>query len=187
MCYAKCRKSAYFARKLLRLVSGRFSASSGNINMHKRYYGNEYLYVILWNIRFHHFTSHKGDDTDSADRFREYGASPVCMQNLASPVESIAIHAHNKTFTILDLPTRETQDFASLLLAGSGMRLRFFPCMYAKFCVSCWLHGNIRTVISLFHHFVLSLYKISFGSAISSLVKLRFPNLLLHSPCIIFV
>ena len=187
MCYAKCRKSAYFARKLLRLVSGRFSASSGNINMHKRYYGNEYLYVILWNIRFHHFTSHKGDDTDSADRFREYGASPVCMQNLASPVESIAIHAHNKTFTILDLPTRETQDFASLLLSGSGMSLRFFPCMYAKFCVSCWLHGNIRTVISLFHHFVLSLYKISFGSAISSLVKLRFPNLLLHSPCIIFV
>ena len=109
------------------------------------------------------------------------------MQNIASPVEPISTHAGNKTLTILDLPTCETQDFASLLLAGSGMRLRFFPCMYAKFCVSRRIHGNIRTVISLFHHFVLSLYKISFGSAISSLVKLRFPNLLLHSPCIIFV
>ena len=187
MYYTKCRKSAYFTRKVLRLVSGRFSASSGNINMHKRHHENEYLYVILWNIRFHHFTSHKGGKTDPAYRFREYGASPVETQNLVSPVESIAINAHNKALTILDLPTCETQDFASLLLAGSGMRLRFFPCMYAKFCVSRRLHGNIRTVISLFHHFVLSLYKISFGSAISSLVKLRFPNLLLHSPCVIFV
>ena len=115
------------------------------------------------------------------------GVSPVETQNLASPVEPIAIHAHNKALTILDLPTCETQDFASLLLAGSGMRLRFFPCMYAKFCVSRRLYGNIRTVISLFRHFVLSLYKISFGSAVSNLVKLRFPNLLLHSPCIIFV
>ena len=33
----------------------------------------------------------------------------------------------------------------------------------------------------------ISLYKISFGSAVSSPVKLRFPALLLLSPCIIFV
>ena len=33
---------------------------------------------------------------------------------------------------------------------------------------------------------MLSLHKISFGSAIASLIKLRFQNLLLHSPCIIF-
>ena len=125
MCYAKCRKSANFARKLLRLVSGRFSASSGNINMHKRYYGNEYLYVILWNIRFYHFTSHKGGKTDSADRFREYGANPVCMQNLASPVEPISTHAGNKALTKLDLPTRETQDFASLLFITCIMILSF--------------------------------------------------------------
>ena len=38
-----------------------------------------------------------------------------------------------------------------------------------------------------FRSFVLSLYKIGFGSAISSLVKLCFPALLLHSPCTIFV
>ncbi len=37
-----------------------------------------------------------------------------------------------------------------------------------------------------FLSFALSLYKISFDSAMSSLVKLRFPVLLLHSPCIIF-
>ena len=35
--------------------------------------------------------------------------------------------------------------------------------------------------------FALSLYKISFGSAVSSPVKLRFPALLLLSPCIIVV
>ena len=38
-----------------------------------------------------------------------------------------------------------------------------------------------------FRSLALSLYKISGGSAISSLVKLCFPNLLLHSLCIIFV
>ena len=48
------------------------------------------------------------------------------MQNLASPVESIAIHAHNKALTILDLPTCETQDFASLLLVACVMILSFF-------------------------------------------------------------
>ena len=37
-----------------------------------------------------------------------------------------------------------------------------------------------------FLSFALSLYKTSFGSAVPSLVKLRFPVLLLHSPCIIF-
>ena len=37
-----------------------------------------------------------------------------------------------------------------------------------------------------FLSFALSLYKISFDSAMSRLVKLRFPVLLLHSPCIIF-
>ena len=35
--------------------------------------------------------------------------------------------------------------------------------------------------------FAISLYKISYGSAVSSLVKLCFPALLLHSPCILFV
>ncbi len=37
-----------------------------------------------------------------------------------------------------------------------------------------------------FLSFALSLQKISFDSAVPSLVKLRFPVLLLHSPCIIF-
>ncbi|CCZ15440.1 unknown [Prevotella sp. CAG:487] len=36
-------------------------------------------------------------------------------------------------------------------------------------------------------HFLLFLSKISYGSAVSSLGKLRFPVLLLHSPCNIFV
>ena len=38
-----------------------------------------------------------------------------------------------------------------------------------------------------FRSFALPLYKIGFGSAISSLVKLCFPALMLHSPCTIFV
>ena len=38
-----------------------------------------------------------------------------------------------------------------------------------------------------FHSFALTLHKSSCGSAVSSTVKLRFPDLLLHSPCIIFV
>ena len=129
MYYTKCRKSAYFARKLLRLVSGRFSASSGNINMHKRHHGNEYLYVILWNIRFQHFASRKGGKTDSAYLFMEHGASPVETQNLASPVGSIATHAGNKALTKLDLPTCETQDFASLLLVACVMILSFLLCI----------------------------------------------------------
>ena len=37
------------------------------------------------------------------------------------------------------------------------------------------------------HSFALTLHKSSCGSAVSSTVKLRFPDLLLHSPCIIFV
>ena len=54
---------------------------------------------------------------DSPPFFTLYrnGASPVETQNLASPVESIATHAHNNAFMIKDLPICETQDFASLL------------------------------------------------------------------------
>ena len=37
------------------------------------------------------------------------------------------------------------------------------------------------------HSFALTLHKSSCSSAVSSTVKLRFPDLLLHSPCIIFV
>ncbi len=44
---------------------------------------------------------------------------------------------------------------------------------------------EIKSELS-FLSFALSLYKISFGSAMSRLVKLSFPVLLLHSPCIIF-
>ena len=51
------------------------------------------------------------------------------MQNLASPVEPISTHAGNKTLTILDLPTCETQDFASLLFITYVMILRFLLCI----------------------------------------------------------
>lgn len=51
------------------------------------------------------------------------------MQNIASPVEPIAIHAHNNALTINDLPTRETQDFASLLLITYVMILSFLLCI----------------------------------------------------------
>ena len=51
------------------------------------------------------------------------------MQNLASPVEPIATHAHNKALTILVLPTCETQDFASLLFITYVMILRFLLCI----------------------------------------------------------
>ena len=50
------------------------------------------------------------------------------MQNIASPVEPMAINAGNKTFTILVLPTCETQDFASLLFITCIMILRFLLC-----------------------------------------------------------
>ena len=51
------------------------------------------------------------------------------MQNIASPVESIAINAHNKALTINDLPTSETQDFASLLFITCIMILSFLLCI----------------------------------------------------------
>ena len=51
------------------------------------------------------------------------------MQNIASPVESIAIYAHNNALTINDLPTCETQDFASLLFITCIMILRFLLCI----------------------------------------------------------
>ena len=51
------------------------------------------------------------------------------MQNIASPVESIAIHAHNNALTINDLPTCETQDFASLLFITYVMILRLLLCI----------------------------------------------------------
>ena len=57
------------------------------------------------------------------------GVSPVETQNLASPVEPISTHAGNKTLTILDLPTCETQDFASLLFITYVMILRFLLCI----------------------------------------------------------
>ena len=50
------------------------------------------------------------------------------MQNIASPVEPIAIYAHNKALTILDLPTRETQYFASLLFITCIIILSFLLC-----------------------------------------------------------
>ena len=59
----------------------------------------------------------------------EHGVSPVETQNLASPVESIAINAHNKAFMMKDLPTRETQDFASLLFITCIMILSFLLCI----------------------------------------------------------
>ena len=52
-----------------------------------------------------------------------------------------------------------------------------------------YLHGSGSFFDSYFWECksdMLSLHKISFGSAIASLIKLRFQNLLLHSPCIIF-
>ena len=61
--------------------------------------------------------------------FREYGANPVETQNLASSVGSIATHAGNKALTKLDLPTRETQDFASLLFITCIMILSFLLCI----------------------------------------------------------
>ena len=57
------------------------------------------------------------------------GVSPVETQNLASPVEPMAINAGNKAFTILVLPTCETQDFASLLFITCIMILRFLLCI----------------------------------------------------------
>ena len=51
------------------------------------------------------------------------------MQNIASPVEPIAIYAHNNALTINDLPTCETQDFASLLFITCIMILRFLLCI----------------------------------------------------------
>ena len=51
------------------------------------------------------------------------------MQNIASPVEPIAINAHNNALTINDLPTRETQDFASLLFITCIMILSFLLCI----------------------------------------------------------
>jgi hypothetical protein len=46
------------------------------------------------------------------------------------------------------------------------------------------LKGTVRCQTFVVKQIILQ--KISFGSAISSLVKLRFPALLLRSPCIIF-
>ena len=70
--------------------------------------------------------------------------------------------------------------------SGSFFDSYFWECksdMLSLHKISC--AREIESKLS-FCSFALSLHKISFGSAIASLIKLRFQNLLLHSPCIIF-
>ena len=70
--------------------------------------------------------------------------------------------------------------------SGSFFDSYFWECksdMLSLHKISCT--REIESKLS-FRSFALSLHKISFGSAIASLIKLRFQNLLQHSPCIIF-
>jgi hypothetical protein len=53
-------------------------------------------------------------------------------------------------------------------------------------CIRICCTREIESKLS-FLSFAISLYKICFGSAVSSPVKLRFPSLPLLSPCNIFV
>ena len=55
------------------------------------------------------------------------GGSHVETQDFASHVESIATQAHNNALTVKGLPDCETQDFASLLWAGTVVSLRLSP------------------------------------------------------------
>ena len=47
-------------------------------------------------------------------------------------------------------------------------------------------NGNNKFIVYFCIRYCVLLHKISFGLAVSSTVKLRFPALLLHSPCVIF-